>query len=1151
MHRGRWGPWAAGALLVCALTTAGEAPLRLAVYGEGAAAPLADLVMVQLAGMPGVAVFERERVAAVLKEHELLAGGSLAPAQSLRAGQLLNAAGVLLLLPERAALRPGAGPSPAIAGHGPPGTEEPPRFTARLMATAHGVVVWQQTAELPQDLAAYADALVEQFTPLLSKLRQPPGRLRRLSVAGLFTELANREHVAIGQELLLLLTHRLTREPSVLVLERDYLDKLLLEREFFAREEQAALLTGSYVLRGNLAVPDKDTVRLALTLTAPGQAGAEPLELTGRRDDLPALAEAAAARLFAALGAPAPTAWDRAAEAQFYARQAAWAAEHNVAETLAAAAESAWAFGLRDARTARLRLLGYCLAASPTWQRGRMTFSDGTTQWVPRGTAMRAVPDFTGRFRAALRALDLATDFARAYPDDYEFSDTAILSASRALRSWHEQERRTPVVPELAAVRESLRQTYATLRHLAEGRLSWSRDLDDCAIWYAGYWVEHPQDALPIYRALLERFLESRGPHPERVLNGEFGTFFPQSPRYVVQPLFVAWDDADERQLDACWLEFTALYAGRDDPLAQAASWLLRLLGRQGIAVYHVRRPNYRKLPSSWNPSKPDNGPLRDFVWQNREMLLADPRRRDLIVSLEPDAWSAADRQWRLDYLEYFLKAGRTLRSPPGGIGLENPDISVAKRDLLASLLDRFLALVPPERRSKDEKRAVADLERQIRFSPPGPRPVPPARPVLAVTQACHPYTIAAAGQPTLGTRLDLVSAVPSPALFDHASGQYLVFDPALTSFRTVRQDGLAMVPHGNNDVGTWVTVTAADYFLLTEQDTPVLYYQDGAQWRSCSPSLPVTRYYRGPVYRLGDRFYFASREEEGMVAKHSERHAAILQVDPVTARVEVLASTRRQQPRTPLDSLPLYWVWAFFRGEGEELLSVVSVEGDPNRVQRLYGYSPATSRWRVFGELPEFSTRMLEVPGGLLLLMGTEPAKYCLSGLALLSATDHRWHWLADSVVSPHDEAPWTIPADLYNDEYRNCGSGLVSYDGSSLHLLWLPCTGLVPYYELMIFRPGRRAPYRVPLVLSPSKELEAQVMQVEGSRPSNSRMECRSPRTPDANHLVYYSSQRGIGCTAKGLVIASDDRGYLWFVPWADVQEYLRKTAQEPVGD
>jgi len=372
-------------LAFAALGLAAE-PVRLAISGDPAFANEADLITVELSKVPEAVLLDRQQILKIAEEHALQPDTG---ANGIKLGQLLGADGLLILSP----------------------TEFDGRklMTARLVAVHLGVVIDEWTSP-PYDAAdgpGMALVFSKRIAPLLQKLRVNQKDAIPVSVAGLFAAVDSPELRSIERELTLLLIHRLTKEPSVFVLERRRMEDLILEINL-APAEPKPFLSGAVIIEGKLEARD-GKLDLALGLRHPGEKKAMPSSLSGASSDLPAFAEKITAAILEGLKIKsAEQKWNLAEEAALYADQAEWAMHHRMVDLCIASAESAWALGRRDVDLARLRVTAYSLIATPYWpdiiedshlRGGHMV---GIHDWELRGK------DPVRDLAAAIRALEIS-----------------------------------------------------------------------------------------------------------------------------------------------------------------------------------------------------------------------------------------------------------------------------------------------------------------------------------------------------------------------------------------------------------------------------------------------------------------------------------------------------------------------------------------------------------------------------------------------------------------------------------------------------------------------------------------------------------------------------------------------------------------------
>ena len=375
--------WVANA----ALGLAGE-PVRLAISGDPAFTKEADLLTVELSKSKEIALLERQSILKIADEHSLHAGKA---GDDIKLGQLLGADGLLILS------------SVEVDGR--------KLLSARLVAVHLGVVIdeWSSPPYEADEGRAMPLFFSRRIEPLLQKLRITKKDAIPVSVAGLFAAVDSPELRAVERELTWLLIHRLTKEPSVFVLERRRMEDLVLEKNLTA-ENSKPFLSGAVIVEGKLEAHE-GKLDLALGLRRPGEKKAKPSNITGATKDLPAFVEKIAASLLIDLKLkPLQQNWNLEEEAAVYADQAEWALHHRMIDLCITSAESAWALGRRDVDLARIRVIAYSLIATPYWQD---MFDDGD----PEGASMILVKDWelSGEnqerdLAAVIRALEISDE---------------------------------------------------------------------------------------------------------------------------------------------------------------------------------------------------------------------------------------------------------------------------------------------------------------------------------------------------------------------------------------------------------------------------------------------------------------------------------------------------------------------------------------------------------------------------------------------------------------------------------------------------------------------------------------------------------------------------------------------------------------------
>jgi hypothetical protein len=495
-----------------------SAPPRLAILAiDPVLGDANDVLTAAFSKRQGVVLLERAQIQKVYREQQL----SAANQDLIKLGQVLGADGLAILQTV---------------------TEGTNQFLqSRLIAAKLGVVLAELRSPWPlNNLLQWSDFVADDFSPLLPKLTVLAKDALPLSILNLRSPLQNAANQELERELTVLLIHRLTHEPDVVVLERQHLSDVLAEKELAA--DDSPFWTSRYLLDG---IIDKEGFNpLTATVSArlaPAQGG-EPvsIEVSGPRTNLNALAESLVAQVLTALHRSSTAAeWKPAREADQFFDEGQWAYRWRLLPQAAAAAESAWALGRRDKAAAELRIRAYCDqnpahgSIDPSQIASLTTFDRGF---------LNGVFDFTTRpLPAAIRAQELfCQDWPlgftnRSVPDAhwYDLGLGVVRAGATALEFYcHNVELRPGHEEELAQLRSLVRQTASILE--TNDARPFDRieiDLFEPSIrsleWQAGgYWVEKPEDALKLFRRMMVN-----GFHPTKL------------------PVLAGWSWQDRRRL--------------------------------------------------------------------------------------------------------------------------------------------------------------------------------------------------------------------------------------------------------------------------------------------------------------------------------------------------------------------------------------------------------------------------------------------------------------------------------------------------------------------------------------------------------------------------------------------------------------------------
>jgi hypothetical protein len=285
-------------------------------------APLSLLVQAQLT-QKGLVLVERGELNRILQEQELSAAGLASPDALVKVGALLRADGFLLLSLEEAGPPLPVPPSiPGAEGAAEPPVKREELVRIRLSETAHGVrlldwfVGWDP--KKAEEAAAEAVAKVSEVAP---KLKLPAGQLFPIGIVDVHRVQLGEEHQWACRAFAAMLSARLSKEPRIVVLEREDLRRLLDEK-LLTSGQDAEFWRSGVLIEGYMQRAGKEGVDVKLEAK---RAGGDSLPLAPIPVDVQKLADAvdkAAQGIMAAVAnVPLTSAWDPAKEAEEFFRQ--------------------------------------------------------------------------------------------------------------------------------------------------------------------------------------------------------------------------------------------------------------------------------------------------------------------------------------------------------------------------------------------------------------------------------------------------------------------------------------------------------------------------------------------------------------------------------------------------------------------------------------------------------------------------------------------------------------------------------------------------------------------------------------------------------------------------------------------------------------
>ena len=453
------------------------------VTSDPSVATLADLLTVKFSQTDQLVMLERAKVNKIWQEQVLKA----TQAGNYRGlGEVLGADGIVLL----ETLKDG-GESFLIS---------------RLLSVRSGIVVGYSRHKLPiADPPGWCDLFVRRQVGLVPKLSIKREEAVPLSYLNVRASLALASSTAMEQQLNILLNHRLMSRPELFLLERRRLDTLAAEKEL-QQVDDPSFWTGSYILDGIIdrdgVIPGK--VTLTMTLQPPKQQPKVQFEVTGERENLPAIAEQIMLKLWEIINKPgAVDAWDAAGEAKQYADEAFWATKWKLPEEAKRAADTAWILGLKTEAIGKIRLSNRL----PEISTEKRITGLNARRWVinePEAGKAEAASELLVLLESSTHQLlstkqSLSNEWASLGLD-------IIQSAGKLLEHYREmptaQRGRESVLSELKAnCRQAVEVMYELITKTAPRMRA---DLDLLELRFCSYWAAQPEDAATTYRQLVK-----------------------------------------------------------------------------------------------------------------------------------------------------------------------------------------------------------------------------------------------------------------------------------------------------------------------------------------------------------------------------------------------------------------------------------------------------------------------------------------------------------------------------------------------------------------------------------------------------------------------------------------------------------------------
>lgn len=603
------------------------APVRLAIISESSdALAAADVLTAQLTGHKNLQLLERNEIDKVYREQGLSVGNR----DYLKLGKILGADGLLLFEVVK--------------------TKQATNLMARLIAVKPGVVLVAEKYSWPiENLTGWSPSFARHLDLFLPKLAVLVKDAIPISVVNLRSAVNSVEALEAERQLKLLTIQRLSREPSLFVLERQRMQ--LLTREKDLKVDDSAFWNGSYLLEGVIDQNgySPETVTISARLTPPKGGVPYPFEVNGRRTNLADVINQLAAKVNVALKVGSTVKdWNGVDEAAQYFKEAKWAVEWGVLAEAQAAVESAWALGKTDQECAVLRINIYTEQLPEVLPPNVRVESTGR-----RGYRFVNITDYPNRENCdiALAALRYYEESCRALlagrqrsnfqtnqfePEWYRLGIEVLNASSGVLWHFHQYpELQEPVREKLAELRLGARRVAKLITDLPmnHGGDYDSFNLEDykndlaifeCKVKWGCLWQDRPEDAVTLYRELMTMPPFQKGMMGLWVdQNGIMGLWGYSSgfPRLAV------WSREDRSRSSSIWQAFQNELSASTNYLfrIQAKGLACAFAGTQAWMEHQRYAHNWRgkldyQAQKNWQASC---NALVDYISRNYEAIVA------------------------------------------------------------------------------------------------------------------------------------------------------------------------------------------------------------------------------------------------------------------------------------------------------------------------------------------------------------------------------------------------------------------------------------------------------------------------------------------------------------------------------------------------
>jgi len=298
--------------------------------------PLISLLEVKLSQREGIQLLERAAIDKILEEQQLSVIGLLERDTAVKVGRLLRADAFIILSLESAGIQAEPDRPPPRDEFNEEATPERDSrpigqlIRVRVAETAHGLRLLDSFKQLDNsNLEETTAGIINDIDAVIVKLTQPAGQAIPVGIVDIHRVQLGKRHKLLERALPVLLSVRLSKEPKIIMLEREDL-KILLDEKLLTEGEDTEFWNSAVLIDGYLQPRGRKDIEMKLRLRrASGDDIAVFTVLVEPNEPLTAVAQAASDIIRELLNAPPTAQWQPKQEAEEFFGQGQLLYEHT------------------------------------------------------------------------------------------------------------------------------------------------------------------------------------------------------------------------------------------------------------------------------------------------------------------------------------------------------------------------------------------------------------------------------------------------------------------------------------------------------------------------------------------------------------------------------------------------------------------------------------------------------------------------------------------------------------------------------------------------------------------------------------------------------------------------------------------------------